>query len=419
MSDNKTPARIRGEKNEKGFTLIEIAIVLVIIGLLVGLGAGMLGPLTKRIKVNETKEILDAAVESVISYGASNNELPDSSAFSTTVRKPSDVWNKSLYYILDDNLTDNTIGGICGRKSTNLTINICPDSGCSSPSETINNVAFIVLSGGENFNNQTEGTTSVTTATTINTYDPGVSIDNYTTDMDRTEFYDDIIKWTTVDELRIKSGCVGAPLRIVNNELPYGFQGSAYTATVFGDGGVPYSSGGSYRWCREESSSSGLTFTPSTSSSDCLSLTESSWTRADSLALSGTPSSTGSFNFAFFVRDNNDSSDVNDNIAEKTFVLTVNPASASGCSSYRVWNNTGSAYDFTVDGTCRGTISSNAEVTGAANGYLNNGEQIDRDNNSNGSCQPATASITYVQAVTGDVDGDCCVNFTGSDRTCP
>ena len=65
------------EKHQKGFTLIEIAIVLVIVGLLIGMGASLMGPLTRRVKNNETKEIVNAAVESLLSYGASNNELPD------------------------------------------------------------------------------------------------------------------------------------------------------------------------------------------------------------------------------------------------------------------------------------------------------------------------------------------------------
>jgi prepilin-type N-terminal cleavage/methylation domain-containing protein len=315
--------------NRRGFTLIEIAIVLVIIGLLVGMGANMIGPLTQRAKLHETKDVINAAAESIISYGASNNALPDISTFSSVVRKSTDVWKKPLYYILDDNLTDNTIGGICGRKSTNLSLNICPDAGCSSPTDTVNNVAFIVLSSGGNVNNQTEGTQSVTSSTTINTYDQGIVLDDYNTDINRPEAYDDIMKWISMDELRIKAGCIGAPLRIVNNELPYGFQGSAYNAAIFADGGVPYTiGGGEYRWCREESASTGLTFTPSTLSSDCLNLTESLWIQADQMVISGSPSSAGSFSLSVFVRDDNDGSGSNDNVVRRTMVLTLNPDSS-------------------------------------------------------------------------------------------
>ena len=64
-----------------GFTLIELAIVLVIVGLLLGMGAGMVGTLTKRAKLYENRNIIDAAVESLISYSASNNDLPDVATF--------------------------------------------------------------------------------------------------------------------------------------------------------------------------------------------------------------------------------------------------------------------------------------------------------------------------------------------------
>ncbi len=313
-------------KNQAGFTLVEIAIVLVIVGLLLGAGATLIGPLTQRVKESEAKEIVGAAVESLLSYGASNNELPDTTSFPTVIRRPDDVWGKDLVYVLDDNLKDGTSGGICGISSTNLTINVCSASGCGSP-DIISNVAFIILSSGGNFNNQTTGTQSVTSTTTINVYDVGISIDNYTTDMNRAEANDDIAKWIAINELRAYAGCTVTQLKIASNELPYGFASSAYSATVYGDGGEPYSSGGNYRWCRQESASTGLTFTPTVSSANCLGLAEASWTQADSIVISGTPTAAGSYSFTFFVRDDKDSSGSDDSISQKVIVLTVNPAS--------------------------------------------------------------------------------------------
>jgi len=55
---------------QKGLTLVEVAIVLVILGLLIGLGASLIGPLTKRAKITETRDIVNAAVESVIGFAA-------------------------------------------------------------------------------------------------------------------------------------------------------------------------------------------------------------------------------------------------------------------------------------------------------------------------------------------------------------
>lgn len=408
-------------KSAKGFTLIELAIVLVIIGLMVGMGATLIGPLTKRAKLHETKAIINAAAESLISYAASRDELPaDTAAFASVVSKSTDVWKRALIYVLDPNLSDNTIGGICGRRSTSLTLNICSDTACSSP-DTRNDVAFLILSRGENFNIQTDTTTTV-----IDVYDVGISVDDFTGggDPDNPAAYDDVYKWITLDELRIKVGCKGAQLTIVNNELPYGYRGSTYNATIFADGGVPFSSSGRYRWCRQESASSGLTFTPSTLSTDCLGDAESLWTQGDNLVISGTASSTGSFNITFFVRDDNDSGVLapDDNIARKTMVLTVNPApiASGGCADYRVWNDTGSTLDFKVDGTTCKTVVNGVEITTPQ--MLNAGEEIERESSFDGGCTGPTATLLYNGAVTADVDGDCCVNTVGStatDKICP
>lgn len=323
---------------KKGFTLIEMAIALVIVGLLVGMGAGLMGPLVMRTKFNETKEIVNAAVESVISYSASANKLPDIATFPGIIRTNSDSWKKALFYILDSNLTNSAVGGICGRKTTRISVDICPDTGCASPT-TINNVAFIVLSGGGNLNNQTQGNLSITSATTINVYDTGLIVDDYSGGGDpaRPEAYDDIVRWTTLNELRIKAGCTGSQLKILNNNLPSGKSGSAYSASVYADSGVPFPDGGDsgsevdYEWCRQadpvKGSPGGISFSCNGSlvSSAVCSLTSGTWMQCTSLTLSGTPSGAGNYMLTFFARDENDSAGTDDNISEKSIVLTVDP----------------------------------------------------------------------------------------------
>jgi prepilin-type N-terminal cleavage/methylation domain-containing protein len=413
-----------GIKNSSGFTLIELAIVLIIAGLLVGLGVGMLGPLTKRAKILETRKLIDAAAESLISYTAGNNKLPATGSFSSVVRNPNDAWTKSLYYITDSSVTSSSGGGICQRKTTRLTLRICPDTGCGTPTSTISNVAFIVLSGAENYNNQTAGTQAVSSATTLSTYEVDVSVDGYVTDMNRVEPYDDIYRWVTLDELRTKAGCDGPQLKVVSNELPYGFQDSAYSATIFADGGIPFTSGGSYNWCREEPVATGLTFTPGASDNDCANEAEGgNWAQADTLVISGTPSTGGSFLVTFFVWDNNDSSGSSDNIASKSLVMTINPAESGGgggcsssCTSFRVWNNLGAEYDFFIDGDCRDE-NDGSEITNGGSRKLDSGETIDQYSTDDESCGGGVVStITYAQAQSADCDGDCRVNFDGTDR---
>jgi len=344
---------------QKGLTLVEVAIVLVILGLLIGLGASLIGPLTKRAKITETRDIVNAAVESVIGFGAKNNRLPTNTEFPQAVRNPNDAWTKPLVYFVDSSLTtssNNPAEGICGRKTTNLIV--CTDANCNNQ---IPDVAFIVVSGGPNYNVQTgPSTTSPCPSgkTCYKVYPQDTpNVDDYPNDFTRQEEYDDIVKWVTLDELRIKAGCQGAQLKILNNELPYGYAGSDYKATIYAEGGVPFQSGGKYeyRWCREDNlpSGSGLSFNPSTKSLDCLSLPEASWGQADVLTINGKPTAPGSYTLTFFVRDNQDPSGSNDNIAQKTFVLTINP-SVNPCTSYSLSiSNYGTQKSFRIDsGTC-------------------------------------------------------------------
>lgn len=121
---------------------------------------------------------------------------------------------------------------------------------------------------------------------------------------------------------------------------------------------------------------------------------------------------------------------------ENTFTLTVAGTGGSnsctakvyiGCQDYRVWNNTGSSHDFTVDGTCSNDIANGSELT-TTTLRLNVGETITRHtpnfwplSDCSGS---SAATLTYDNAMNRDSkatggDGDCQVYFTdtgGSDR---
>lgn len=308
-------------RSDNGFTLVELAIVLVIVGMLIGVGAGMMGPLVKAAKYNEARETVNAAVSGMIGFGTTSNRIPNTTEFPSTVRNPKDSWNNSLYYIPDANLVNTTAGGICGRKTTNISIVLCPDSACAAPTSTISNIAFAVISGAANFNIQTSNASG-----SVRVYNPDVpGIDNYTVDMTRLEAYDDIVQWMTLDELRIRSGCIGAQLKIINNELPYGKSGNVYSATIFPDGGAAYTTGGEYRWCVQGSLPAGLSISPNTTSVNCGALVEGSWGQSDTLVLSGTPTSSGNSNLNIFTRDNNDTGGLNDNIAQRSLVITINP----------------------------------------------------------------------------------------------
>ncbi len=189
-----------------GFTLVELAISMVIIGILATIGASLIGPLTIRMKTTETKDNMSADRDALFGYAVTSGAtpvLPALAQFPTVVRSPTDSWGDPVQYIFDNNLTTN----VCGRTTTNITLKICSNAACSA-STSINNVAFILVSPASNFNNQTAASKAVTVATTINTYGPGIQVDNYPGDMNRpTDSYDDIVVWATLPELQSKLSC--------------------------------------------------------------------------------------------------------------------------------------------------------------------------------------------------------------------
>ena len=333
--------------NSRGFTLIEVAIVMVIVGLLVGFGASLVVPLSTRAKRMETEQIVAAAMEAVVGFAASNNgRLPTTAQFSTVITQKNDAWQQAVCYVVDDRLTDGstTTGDICTRKTTHMTVEQCSDAACTTPA-AVSDVAFAIISQGGDFNNQTSVSRAVTGDTTIRVYGPGVgNVDNENGDFNRPEPYDDIVRWASLSELRNRIGCDGPQMTVLNTALPAGDVGTSYSAAVYPDGGVFFSSGGRYNWCIETPAGTappGLSFTNDTGAAsvgfttDGSALAESSgtWTQADYLLISGTPTTPGSYLITVWGRDNSNpgndtacSSGANqDNCTEKSFVLTINP----------------------------------------------------------------------------------------------
>ena len=118
---------LRRIKSEHGFTLIEVAVVMLILALMLG---GLLMPLSERVKTDRykaTKQTLQEAQEALLGYAVSNGNLPcpdttspvtadgvaDSPCAATEGYLPyvtlgmgrSDAWNNPLRYRVDPNFT--------------------------------------------------------------------------------------------------------------------------------------------------------------------------------------------------------------------------------------------------------------------------------------------------------------------------
>ncbi len=208
-------------------------------------GIHYFGPRILRTKSTTTIDTLEKTVKAVISWSEANNrQLANSSNFPNIIPYPTDSYGQPLYYIYDNDLTSMSTGGICGKSTTYLTVNYCPNALCANATTTIPNVAFIVLSSGANLSNQTAGNQGVSSSKSINIYDASVTINNNP--------YDDIVRVVTLNELKSRAHCSGVTrgrLLLLNNELPRACAYTQYAAAIYPDGGVPNSSSGNYQWC--------------------------------------------------------------------------------------------------------------------------------------------------------------------------
>lgn len=112
-------------QREKGFTLIEVAIVMVIIGLVMGGGLAIMRTLTERKFRNESIDYLNKAKEAIITFAQINGRLPwadtdtpqdgaeNTNATNGTLPyitigvRPSDAYNRPVAYEINSSLITN------------------------------------------------------------------------------------------------------------------------------------------------------------------------------------------------------------------------------------------------------------------------------------------------------------------------
>ncbi len=147
--------------NQKGFTLIEIAIVMVIIGILAGAGVSLIGVLTKKKLRDETIDYLDKSREALISFASINGRFPwadtdgdgveDSGSTSgdlpyvTLNLMPTDSYKRPVKYEVNSSLTTNRQLS-CGALRAGISGS--PSVVDSDGSTSAFSVAAIVISSG-------------------------------------------------------------------------------------------------------------------------------------------------------------------------------------------------------------------------------------------------------------------------------
>ena len=218
-----------------GFTLIEIAIVLVILGLLIGLGAALLGPLIKQSKYKETKNVVRAAREAVLGYVVKNGYLP--ATLEDAGARALDAWGNTLVYFKASEF-DTAGEDACKTLSTtiggsNFQVYECTTEDCATYN-TKENIGFFVFSKGPDANGA--GTDPA------NDGAPPFYVrlqDTQYTDGGSTYRYDDIVEYASLDEIRQRRGCP-QPLEITSpSTLPQGEEDSFYSYQLTAYGGKP------------------------------------------------------------------------------------------------------------------------------------------------------------------------------------
>ncbi len=212
---------------KNGFTLIELAIVLLIIGLLAGGSFKILKVMRDNSLIASSNQNTKAAVEAVMGNARlNNNTLPTNVFFQKNLSPLKNNEHTPLLYV-DDSELQNV--NICNFKVTNLSI--------KTPNKTIKNVAFAVVSAGPNDNMQT-AVQKNGNSEYIQTYNYSTKVDNDPTPVNIKENYDDAVQWVTLSQLQDKLQCSDNPLRIVNNSLPSTnvLNAKNYSASIVIDG---------------------------------------------------------------------------------------------------------------------------------------------------------------------------------------
>ncbi|MEO2069401.1 MAG: Ig domain-containing protein [Desulfurobacteriaceae bacterium] len=387
----------------KAFSLIEAAIVLVILGIILGIGGATFINYVKFNKRTETREKVETAADWVVGYVQTKGVLP----LKTDYPNFKDSYGRDIIYIYSPNLTNETLKEgttLCDVRYTSL------NATNNETGNTIENVAFLVFSKGEDAKSDTffcENGTKIETSTSASgniCYFPSL----------------DEVRVVTLEELKQNLGCVGVPVKIITQYLPLAIVGNSYTAEIFASGGI--SDNGSYWWCYNGTIPSGLVV----NANDCSS---STWQENETLRIEGTPSSPGTYSFKICVKDTNDYKFC------KNFSLTVSSLGGGGggssgngtivvCGNYSlevdVYSNPWWAYPISTNITPPGDDSWTCEDGGRTSGnYTASGLPVGTyvKVNQDWYCSDTNVQVEgFIQDL--DSDGDCFVKIVCNDGVC-
>ncbi len=200
--------------NKKGFTLLELAIVLIIVGVLSAGAMKILFGAFNNNKQTATRNNIALIVKDIAAYTVKGRRLP--ATLDRATSQTNDTFGRALVYAAAENLEDTDI---CSVQTTDMSIN---------GAVTENNIAFLVISTGE------DGQQQYTKSDNTYTFNNG---------------NDDVVGWMNLGTLQAMAGCDGS-LSIEQNKLPDAIVSNTYSFKLTPKGGTS-----PYKWCVESDNS--------------------------------------------------------------------------------------------------------------------------------------------------------------------
>ena len=209
-------------RTQQGFTLLEMAVVLVVLGLLLG---GILMPLSTQMEKkdrDDTQKVLQDIHDALIGYAMANGRLPcpdtngdgitDMGATCSNVQGTipwvdlgvgkEDAWGQPFTYSVTGNFADTTDGTGCGTATAGVSFSLCSiadidilDAAAGNP--VANQIPAIVIAHGSNWATTTSADENENTDTDT------VFVDRRPS-MNAAPTFDDQVIWISSNILKTK-----------------------------------------------------------------------------------------------------------------------------------------------------------------------------------------------------------------------
>ena len=199
---------MKSVNSRNGFTLIELSIVLVILGLIIATVAPLFVSLSKKNKLSDARQIVSTARDELKGDIFRLRTVP---ADLSNVGHSFDPWQNALVYIPAPNLVGQNICTWLAAATNQTGLAVCLDGDCVAGKK--GNIAFIVASIGSNFNRQMEAPANRDTVGAdreVRLYGYGTEIDQYTVAPDpnrASDQFDDIVEYVSVAEIIERISC--------------------------------------------------------------------------------------------------------------------------------------------------------------------------------------------------------------------